>query len=51
MDVLILLLLIAAAACFFCAMIGVAARRVNLVAAGLLAWVLTVLLPNLAARL
>jgi hypothetical protein len=46
MDVLTILLLIAAAICFLLAAVGVPAR-VNLVALGLLFWVLTVLIPAL----
>ena len=45
MDVLTLLLLIAAAVCFGLAAFGVASARVNLLALGLLFWVLTALLP------
>jgi len=47
-DVLMVLLLAAAAVCFGLAAFGVASR-VNLVAAGLLLWVLTALVPALAA--
>jgi hypothetical protein len=43
---LTLILLIIAAACFAAAALGVSAR-VNLVALGLLAWVLTGILPRL----
>lgn len=46
MHALILALLIIAAACFTAAACGVQSR-VNLVAVGLLAWVLTVLIPAL----
>lgn len=46
MDVIVLLLLIAGAACFAAAAFGVASR-VNLVALGLLFWILTVLVPAL----
>lgn len=49
MDVLVLVLLLAAAVCFGLAAFGVAAR-INLVALGLLCWVLTALIPALAAR-
>lgn len=44
MELLIVLLLLAGAACFALAAFGVVAR-VNLVAAGLLCWILTVLIP------
>lgn len=44
MGLLIVLLLLAGAICFALAAFGVAAR-VNLVAAGLLCWILTVLIP------
>ncbi len=46
MHVLTIILLIIAALCFLGAAIG-AKLRVNLVAAGLLAWVLSVLIPEL----
>lgn len=48
MDVLVLVLLIAAAVCFGIAAANVA-TRVNLVALGLLLWVLTAVLPALGA--
>jgi hypothetical protein len=48
MDAVIVVLLIVAALCFLGAALGVA-TRVNLVAAGLLAWVLAVLIPAIAA--
>lgn len=48
MGVLILLFLIAGAVCFGLAAFGVGAR-VNLVALGLLFWILTALVPALAA--
>ena len=44
---LTLILLVVAAVCFGLAAFGVAVGRVNLVALGLLAWVLTVLVPAL----
>jgi hypothetical protein len=44
MEVLLLLLLIAAAVCFGLAAAAVA-TRINLVALGLLFWVLTVIVP------
>jgi hypothetical protein len=47
MSALVLLLLVVGAVCFALAMFGVAGR-INLVAAGLLAWVLTALVPALA---
>jgi len=43
-DILVLLLLIAAVICFGAAAFGIAGGRINLVAAGLLCWVLTVLI-------
>ena len=46
MHILILALLIVATLCFAAAAFGVQSR-VNLVALGLLAWVLTVLIPAL----
>lgn len=46
METFILILLIIGAVCFGLAAAGVAAR-VNLVALGLLAWILTVLVPAL----
>lgn len=48
MEVLILLLLIAGAICFGLAAFGVAAR-VNLIALGLMFWILTALIPALDA--
>lgn len=48
MDVLVLMLLIAAAVCFGIASANVA-TRINLVALGLLLWVLTAVLPALSA--
>jgi hypothetical protein len=47
-DTLTLLLLLVAAVCFGLAAFGVGPGRVNLVAAGLLFWVLTALLPRLS---
>lgn len=47
MDVLVLVLLIIAAVLFGLAAFGVAGARVNLVAAGLLAWVLAEIVPHL----
>ena len=47
MHTLNLILLIVAAVCFGLAAANVAVGRVNLVALGLLAWVLTVLIPAL----
>lgn len=49
MDVLVLVLLILAAICFGLATFNVATRW-NMIGAGLLCWVLTALLPALAAR-
>lgn len=49
MELLVILLLIAGAVCFTLAMVNVAVRW-NLVAAGLLAWILTDLIPRLAAH-
>lgn len=46
-----LVLLIAAAVCFGLAAFGVGGGRVNLVAAGLLCWLLTILIPTLDAVL
>lgn len=46
MHILILILLLVAAVCFGLATFGVA-TRINLVAAGLFSWVLTVLIPVL----
>jgi hypothetical protein len=48
MDALVLVLLIAAAVCFGIAAANVA-TRVNLVALGLLLWVLTAAIPALGA--
>ncbi len=48
MGVLVLLLLLAAAVCFGLAAANVA-TRVNLVALGLLFWVITVLVPAIGA--
>ncbi|NUS53834.1 MAG: hypothetical protein HOV66_03075 [Streptomycetaceae bacterium] len=48
MDVLVLVLLIGAAVCFGLAAANIA-TRVNLVALGLLLWVLTAAIPALAA--
>lgn len=48
MDVIVIILLVIAAVFFAMAAFGVAAR-INLVAAGLLCWVLSVLLPALAS--
>lgn len=42
-----MLLLLIAAVCFGLAMFGVGGGRINLLAAGLLAWVLAVLLPTI----
>jgi len=47
MDALILLLLIGAAVCFGLAAFGVGGR-INLVALGLLLWILTVLIPAMS---
>jgi hypothetical protein len=47
MDTLTLVLLIVAAICFAVAAFGLVATKFNLVAAGLLAWVLAELLPRL----
>lgn len=47
METVVLILLIAGAVCFGLAAAGVAAR-VNLVALGLFAWILSVLIPALA---
>jgi hypothetical protein len=44
MDVLILALLIAGAVCFLLATVNVPGR-INLVALGLLCWIITVLIP------
>jgi hypothetical protein len=44
MALLVLILLIVAAVCFGLAAFGVAVSRVNLVAAGLLCWVVTVII-------
>lgn len=49
MHILILLLLIVGALCFAAAAFGVQVRRTNLVALGLLAWLLTVLIPALVS--
>lgn len=49
MDVLTVLLLLIAAICFGLAMVGVAGGRINLIAAGLLAWVLVPLLAAIGA--
>jgi hypothetical protein len=49
MDVLVIVLLVLAAVAFGAAMFG-AAARINLVAAGLLCWVLAVLVPAIAAQ-
>lgn len=49
MDVVVLVLLIAAAVCFAIAAANVAAR-VNLVALGLLLWVITAIAPALQSR-
>lgn len=46
MELLILLLLVAGAACFGLAAFGVSAR-INLVAMGLLCWIVTVIVPAL----
>jgi len=46
MDTLTLVLLIVAAVCFGMAAFGVALNKVNLLALGLLAWVLAELLPR-----
>lgn len=46
MEAFILIMLIIGAVCFGLAAIGVASR-VNLVALGLLAWILTILVPAL----
>lgn len=48
MEIVVLLLLIAAAVCFGLALFNVP-TRLNMVAGGLLAWVLAVLIPMLAA--
>lgn len=50
MDAFILILLIIGAVCFGLAALGVA-TRVNLVALGLFAWILTILAPALDAAL
>jgi len=47
MHTLTIILLIIAAACFGLAAFGAVVGKVNLVALGLLAWVLTVLIPAL----
>ena len=44
---LVIVLLIIAAVCFAIAAIGVAVGRVNLIAVGLLAWVLAALIPRI----
>jgi hypothetical protein len=49
MDLVVIVLLIVAAVCFGLAAFNVP-TRVSLVAAGLLAWVLSVLIPALAAH-
>lgn len=49
MDVVVLVLLIAAAVCFGIAAANVASR-VNLVALGLLFWVITAIAPALQSR-
>lgn len=46
MELLVLLLLVAGAVCFGLAAFGVAAR-INLVAMGLLCWIVTVIVPAL----
>lgn len=48
MGIIVLLLLIAGAVCFGAAALNVA-TRVNLIALGLLFWILTALIPALAA--
>lgn len=47
MDTLNIILLIIAAVCFAGAAFGASVRKVNLVGLGLLAWVLTLLLPHI----
>lgn len=47
MELLVLLLLVAGAVCFGLAAFGVAAR-INLVAMGLLCWIVTVIVPAFA---
>ena len=47
MSAVVLILLVAAAVCFLLAAIGVAPGRPNLVALGLLFWVLTAIVPAL----
>jgi hypothetical protein len=49
MELLVILLLIVGAVCFGLAMFNVP-TRINLVAAGLLAWILAVLIPMLQAH-
>lgn len=47
MATLVIILLVIAAIAFAVAAIGVAVGRFNLIALGLLAWVLTILIPKL----
>lgn len=49
MSVVILILLVAAFVCFVLAALGVGAGRVSLLALGLALWVLTALIPAIAA--
>jgi hypothetical protein len=47
MDILILILLVVSAVMFLLAMVNWTGTRINLIAAGLLCWVVTVILARL----